>query len=236
MPPERILEAITTGSMKTNAANLTDPQKQLLAEFMGGRKLDKEDVGDIKHMPNACAAHPPVRDLNAPSWNGWGDLSNTRFQPAKAAGLTAGRVSRLRLKWAFGFPGATALYGQTIVDGRVFVSSNAGYVYSLDAETGCLHWSFRSPAVVRSGITVGPRVFFAGGMDGVLRAVSPENGSPIWEFNTAQEFKTVNGVAAKGGSIGAGGPTIANGMVFVGSGYVGFQNGVPGNVLLAFAP
>ena len=29
---------------------------------------------------------------------------------------------------------------------------------------------------------------------------------------------------------------IANGMVFVGSGYVGFQNGVPGNVLLAFAP
>jgi hypothetical protein len=46
----------------------------------------------------------------------------------------------------------------------------------------------------------------------------------------------VNGVAAKGGSIGAGGPVIANGMVFVGSGYVGFQNGVPGNVLLAFAP
>jgi hypothetical protein len=46
----------------------------------------------------------------------------------------------------------------------------------------------------------------------------------------------VNGVHAKGGSIGAGGPSIANGMVFVGSGYVGFQNGVPGNVLLAFAP
>ena len=46
----------------------------------------------------------------------------------------------------------------------------------------------------------------------------------------------LNGVPAKGGSIGAGGPTIAGGMVFVGSGYVGFTNGVPGNVLLAFAP
>jgi polyvinyl alcohol dehydrogenase (cytochrome) len=62
----------------------------------------------------------------------------------------------LKIKWAFGFPGATALYGQTIVDGRVFVSSNAGYVYALDAETGCIHWSFKSLAVVRSGITIGP--------------------------------------------------------------------------------
>ena len=123
MPPERIYEAITTGSMKTNAAALTDADKRLLAEYMGGRKLDKEDAGDMKNMPNACATHPPVKDMNAPSWNGWGDLSNTRFQPAKAAGLTAGKVSRLKLKWAFGFPGATALYGQTVVDGRVFVST-----------------------------------------------------------------------------------------------------------------
>ena len=73
-------------------------------------------------------------------------------------------------------------------------------------------------------------------MDGMLRAVSPADGRTLWEFNTAQEFQTVNGVAAKGGSIGAGGPTVAQGMLFVGSGYVGFQNGVPGNVLLAFAP
>ena len=87
-----------------------------------------------------------------------------------------------------------------------------------------------------AAVSVIPGVFFAGGMDGILRAVSTGNGQSIWEFDTAHEFQTVNGVAAKGGSIGAGGPVIANGMVFVGSGYVGFQNGVPGNVLLAFAP
>src|SRR3954452_22400199 len=97
MPPERIYAAITTGSMKENAAALTDSDKRLLAEYMGGRKLDKEDAGDMKNMPNPCAAHPPVKDMNAPSWNGWGDLSNTRFQGAQAAGLTAGKVSRLKL-------------------------------------------------------------------------------------------------------------------------------------------
>jgi hypothetical protein len=35
--------------------------------------------------------------------------------------------------------------------------------------------------------------------------------------------------------MGAPGPVIAGGMVFVGSGYV-FGAGIPGNVLLAFAP
>ena len=58
----------------------------LLAEYMAGRKLDKEDAGDMKNMPNGCAAHPQVKDMSAPAWNGWGDLFNTRFQPAKASG------------------------------------------------------------------------------------------------------------------------------------------------------
>jgi polyvinyl alcohol dehydrogenase (cytochrome) len=114
----------------------------------------------------------------------------------------------------------------------------------LDLSTGVEKW-FRPLQVPESmsqhkGIVAAlaliPGVLFAAGMDGILRAVSPTDGSPIWEFNTAQEFQTENKAPAKGGSIGAAGPVIANGMVFVGSGYLGFQNGVPGNVLLAFAP
>lgn len=89
---------------------------------------------------------------------------------------------------------------------------------------------------VVAAVSIIPGVLISGSMDGMLRAVSTGNGQTLWDFDTAREFETVNGVHAKGGSIGAGGPSIANGMVFVGSGYVGFQNGVPGNVLLAFAP
>jgi polyvinyl alcohol dehydrogenase (cytochrome) len=58
----------------------------------------------------------------------------------------------------------------------------------------------------------------------------------LWEFDSRQEFTTVNGVPARGGSAASGGPIVANGMVFIGSGYPGFQGGQPGNVLLAFAP
>jgi polyvinyl alcohol dehydrogenase (cytochrome) len=187
MTPEAIYAAITTGTMRANAANLTDAEKRLLAEFMGGRKLDAEDVGDAKNMPNRCSSRPPVADLNAPAWNGWSDLSNTRFQDAKDSGLSAGKVSRLKLKWAFGFPGATAMYGQTIVDGRVFVSSNAGYVYALEAQSGCIQWSYKSPAVVRSGITIGPLksgstrlAAFFGDIRGYAYALDASTGQLIW--------------------------------------------------------
>src|SRR6185312_3118473 len=83
MTPEHIYEVITTGVMKENAAKLTDDEKRLLAEFVGGRKLDKQDLGDMKNMPNACPSNPPIRDVKEPAWNGWGDLSNTRFMNAK---------------------------------------------------------------------------------------------------------------------------------------------------------
>lgn len=86
-----------------------------------------------------------------------------------------------------------------------------------------------------AAVSVIPGVVFTSGLDGMLRAFSANDGKSIWEFDTAQEFQTVNGVKAHGGSIGSAGATIAGGMVFVNSGYTGFQGGVPGNVLLAFA-
>jgi polyvinyl alcohol dehydrogenase (cytochrome) len=81
-----------------------------------------------------------------------------------------------------------------------------------------------------------PGVLLSGARDGMVRAVSSRTGQLLWEFDSAREFTTVNSVPARGGSAASGGPIVANGMVFIGSGYPGFQGGQPGNVLLAFAP
>jgi len=192
MTPEHVLDVLTTGSMRSNAAALNDQDKRLIAEWVGGRKIDTDAVGSIEKMTNVCSAHPPVRESNAPAWNGWGaDLRNTRSQTAAAAGLTPAQVSRLQLKWAFGFPGATALYSQTVFDGRLYVTSNAGYVYSLDAESGCVHWAFRSQAAVRSGFTIGRlsrtnarlAVFF-GDIRGTAYALDASTGAVIWKTLT----------------------------------------------------
>jgi polyvinyl alcohol dehydrogenase (cytochrome) len=82
-------------------------------------------------------------------------------------------------------------------------------------------------------VTVIPGVLFVGGSDGRLSALSSSDGRSLWSFETARSFDTVNRVPAHGGSISASGPTVAGGMLFVGSGY-GIVQESPGNVLLAF--
>jgi polyvinyl alcohol dehydrogenase (cytochrome) len=195
MTPESIYSTLTKGNMVTIAKGLTDQQKRDIAEWVGGRKLGAAESGDAKKMTNVCASNPPIRDLTSkPSWNGWSaDLSDTRFQPAKAADLSVAQVSRLRLKWAFGLPAAASVYGQpTLVDGRVFVSSDAGFVYALDAETGCVHWSFQAQTGVRSAITVGKikaggggeqerYAAFFGDIHGNIYAVDTTNGELLWK-------------------------------------------------------
>ena len=79
-----------------------------------------------------------------------------------------------------------------------------------------------------------PGAVFSGSVDGHLRAYASGDGKILWDFDTAQEFATVNGIAAKGGSMDAGGAVIGGGMLFVGSGY-GQWGGMPGNALLAFS-
>jgi polyvinyl alcohol dehydrogenase (cytochrome) len=86
-----------------------------------------------------------------------------------------------------------------------------------------------------AALTAIPGVVFSGSMDGHLRAYAAEDGKILWDMNTATEFKTVNSVSGKGGSIDGPGPVVVNGMLFVNSGYSRF-GGQSGNVLLAFAP
>ncbi len=50
-----------------------------------------------------------------------------------------------------------------------------------------------------------------------------------------RDFTTVDKVPGKGGALDGAGPVIVKGMLFVNSGYSRF-GGLPGNVLLAFAP
>ena len=68
---------------------------------------------------------------------------------------------------------------------------------------------------------------------GTCAPTPPPTGAIVWDFDTVGTYETVNGVPARGGSLNVAGPAISGGMLFVNSGYV--QNGMPGNVLLAFS-
>jgi polyvinyl alcohol dehydrogenase (cytochrome) len=158
MSPERIYEALTTGVMKSQGDSLTEDQRRMTATFMGGRPLGSATQGGAESMPNLCASNPPMADpASGPAWNGWGvDATNGRFQTAKGAGLAPDQVSKLKLKWAFAFPTGLSAYGQpSVVSGRVFVGTDTGYIYSLDAKTGCVYWSYQTKAAVRNAMSIG---------------------------------------------------------------------------------
>jgi polyvinyl alcohol dehydrogenase (cytochrome) len=78
-----------------------------------------------------------------------------------------------------------------------------------------------------------PGVVFAGSLDGHLRGYDSAAGGVIWDYDTLQQFQTVNGIKGHGGSINGSGPTIAGGMIFCNSRYARLPV-MPGNVLLAF--
>lgn len=217
MTPEAIYAALATGAMAQQSRDLSDDQKRIIAEFFGGRPLGNVDAGDAKNMTGHCAADPPFGDPSAQAgWNGWGNgLSNTRFQPAKDAGLAADRVPLLKLKWAFGLPGGAETYGQpAIVGGRVFFGDYNGFVYSLDASTGCMYWSFHADAQVRTAIIVGrvrdngPAKYAAyfGDKKANIYAVDARTGTLLWKVNVEPRLLAhiTGGAALYGGRVFVG--------------------------------
>jgi polyvinyl alcohol dehydrogenase (cytochrome) len=85
-----------------------------------------------------------------------------------------------------------------------------------------------------AAVTAMPGVVWSGSEDGHLRGYSSIDGKILWDYDTAHEYRTVNGLPGHGGAIDVAGPVIAGGMLFTVSGYPA-RGSIPGNVLLAFA-
>jgi polyvinyl alcohol dehydrogenase (cytochrome) len=161
MSPEHVLEVMETGQMVYMAARWPQAGRRAIAEFITGKTLGAAPVTTTLTPSAMC---PPgsgdfTNPLAGPRWNGWGpNTSNTRFQDASMAGLTAAQVPRLKLKWAFGYPGdilASANGAPAMAGNRIFVAGPGGTVYSLSAATGCVYWSFETGSRVRAAVTIG---------------------------------------------------------------------------------
>lgn len=200
MTPEHLYEVLTTGVMyPVIGKDLSDPQRRMVSESIAGRLMGTAASGDPAQMQGRCASNPTMPALESrPAWNGWGaGLDNRRFQPAKAAGLTAAQAPRLKLKWAFGFPGGTSAYGQpSVVAGRVFVGTDTGWIYSLDAKTGCVYWGYQTKAGVRNAMTLGPIAGFPGVKAAVFfgdvkanaYALDAQSGKLLWTRKVEDHF------------------------------------------------
>ena len=215
MSPERIYDALTTGLMKTEAQQLTDAQKRGVAEFMSGRPLGSASEGDVRKMAGRCTRNPALAAPDSePEWNGWGNgFDNAHFQTGRAAGLDERNVSRLGLKWAFGFPRGVSAFAQpSIASGRVFVGSDIGFFYALDAGSGCAYWSFEALGSIRTAASIArvtgrPGVQYAvyfGDNKANVYALDARTGDLLWRTKVEDHF------AARI----TGAPTVSGGVVY----------------------
>src|SRR5207244_12445147 len=94
----------------------------------------------------------------------------------------------LRLRWAFGYPGATSGGTQpVVVGGRLYVGTAEGDVFALDAKNGCIYWTFQTDAGVRSPVTIakttdGKLAAYFGDQSANMYAIDAENGKLLWKI------------------------------------------------------
>lgn len=133
----------------------------------------------------------------------------------------------------------------TVFTGR-FTGERKPGLFALNPKDGEIVWFAAAPDVCTEGdkpacdqgfsaaVTAIEGVVFAGSFDGHLRAYDANNGDLMWDFDTHDQFSSVSGELAQGGSIEADGPVVYRGHVMVNSGYL-FGDRMPGNALLVFA-
>lgn len=182
MSSRAILAALETGKMKEIAGSISPADRESLANSLGTAEA-------LPAAASSQCASPAASRKGLPAWNGWADPANTRFQPARAAGLTSQTTPKLKLKWAFGFPSVTTAFGApAVVGGSVFVGAANGAVYSLDARTGCTHWTYTAAAGVRTAPVIddaGHAAYF-GDLRGNVYAVDAATGGLIWKVRVDQ--------------------------------------------------
>jgi polyvinyl alcohol dehydrogenase (cytochrome) len=192
MTPEQALTSLESGSMISMAAGRPAAERRAVAEFVTGKSFQRALI--TRPLPQSmcsAAASKVANPLAGPTWNGWSaTTSNSRYQDTATAGFTADAVPRLKLKWAFGFPGEIAADAQpTVAGGRVFVGSQSGNVYALSAATGCVHWFFQAAASVRAAVSVGRidtngrsrYAAFIGDRSANVYAVDADTGELLWK-------------------------------------------------------
>ena len=197
MTTNAILRVLESGAMRVQAKGMNSRERIAVASYLSGGFFKRESAPPPPQSAYCTEAAGTHSDAS-PGWNGFGaGLTNTRFQDAQAAGISASDVPNLKLKWAFSLGDVTSARGQpVVVDGRLFVASQANKLYALDAKSGCLYWIFDADAPVRSGVVAGPgpggtpAVFFGDGSANAY-AIDFSTGSLLWKTHAEDHYAAV---------------------------------------------
>src|SRR5580704_4289123 len=155
------------------------------------------------------SAHAQTSSPSPADWTQFHRDNMQRWNPYETV-LGVNNVASLQLMWQsgccgtdFGLPG---LPSPAVANGVVYVGSDHGTVYALNASTGATLWSyttggssFGSPAVANGVVYVGSW----GDFDSNVYALNASTGAKLWSYTTGARVVSS--------------PAVANGVVYIGS-------------------
>jgi outer membrane protein assembly factor BamB len=145
------------------------------------------------------AAHAQTSNPSPADWTQFHRDNMQRWNPYETV-LGVGNASSLKSKWVNPIDsyGGSSL---AVVNGVVYLGSDDGNVYALNASTGAKLWSYTTGAVGSSPAVANGVVYVSSG--GGVYALNASTGAKLWSYTT------VGGTASS--------PAVANGVVYVGS-------------------
>jgi polyvinyl alcohol dehydrogenase (cytochrome) len=199
MAPDAILGSLEGGIMSAQAAHLKDAEKRQIAEYLTRTSLENYKP---PAPPESCSADRMTFEGAAPAAVSWGH-DTRRHVPADVANLDAGKIPSLKLKWAFAYPAAVRARSQPAIGwNTIFVGSQDGTVYAFDLDTGCVKWTWRATAEVRTGIVAdaaNKRLYF-GDFLGRAYALDAFTGKELWRVKVDDHPNaTITGTPTLGG-------------------------------------
>ncbi len=144
------------------------------------------------------SAHRGRARQDAEEWRQFGyDDANTGNAPNNT-----GPVADIDQQWEFQ-TGDRVWSPPVVADGTVYVGSDDGNVYALDATDGAQQWQFQTDPSVRSPPAIADGTVYVGSHDDNVYALDTADGTEQWQFQTGADVRSS--------------PAVADGTVYVGS-------------------
>ena len=193
--------ALELGYMKIQAQ---DVPKEELAQLINWLPTSE---GNNDAWINAARCPVKTREVRlngAPRTSTTFGVTNTanRAQSAQETGLTRDQMKTLDVAWVVAFPQTPTMRSQPVIVGdTIFIAAtDAGRLYALDTNTGCVKWHYISEMTLRSSLTFAeatdksPAAIIMGDAAGFVHAVDARTGRKLWVSNARlNEYNRITG-------------------------------------------
>jgi outer membrane protein assembly factor BamB len=155
-------------------------------------------------MLAAANTHANAQTSSSADWTQFHRDNMQRWNPYETV-LGVSNAGTLELKWSFNIGSGSSLgtsSSPAVANGVIYVGSDDGNVYALNATTHAKLWSFTTGGQVVSSPAVANGVVYIGSVDGNLYALNASTGAKLWSFATGNEVLCS--------------PAVVNGVVYIG--------------------